>query len=85
VADAHVPGEALQHARGENVGDETHGAVVVEPGGVRGHDAARLLPPMLQGIEGEVDRLRRLGNAVDPDHPAGFVQTIVVVHPSILP
>ena len=70
------PGQLGQHIFGENVGYQAHSFDVEEIGVIRGGDARRLLPAMLQRIQGEIGLPRRIGMAVDRDHSAFFAQFV---------
>src|SRR5436309_15729441 len=75
---------ALQH-RGQDLLVEdlrhvAHAAVADEGLPVRGHDARRLLPPVLEGVEAQVRDGGRLRMAEDTDDAALLVE--LVEHPA---
>jgi hypothetical protein len=70
VADAQMPGEALQDFRLEDLGDQPQAPVGAHPAAVAGDDAAGLLAPVLQGVQAEVGEPGRFGMAVDAEDAA---------------
>src|SRR5262249_23148464 len=52
----------------------THPDRLVDLGPVRGDDSRGLLSPVLEGVEPQVDEVRRLGMAIDPEDPALVVE-----------
>jgi hypothetical protein len=74
-----APTELREDALGEDVGDESHGAMnqvfFVRASGR--HDATALLAPVLQRIEAQVGDLRGLRMTVDGKHAALVVEAIL--------
>ena len=79
VADGEAAPEAAQDLLVEDLRHVAHAAVADEGLPVRGHDARRLLPPVLEGVEAQVRERRRLRMAEDADHAALLVE--LVEHP----
>src|SRR5439155_22144265 len=79
VADGEAAAEPRQDLLAEDLRYVAHAAVADEGLPVRGHDARRLLPPVLEGVEAEVRERRRLRMAEDADHAALLVE--LVEHP----
>jgi hypothetical protein len=70
VADAQMPGEALQQLPLEDLGDQPQTPVGAHPAAVAGDDAAGLLAPVLQGVKAEIGEPGRFGMAVDAEDAA---------------
>src|SRR5206468_10608712 len=79
VADGEAAAEPRQDLLAEDLRHVAHAAVADEGLPVRGHDARRLLPPVLEGVEAQVRERRRLRMAEDADHAALLVE--LVEHP----
>ena len=80
MADRHGAGQAVDHvAAGEGIADETEPALGVKPLAVIADDAGGFLAAMLKGVETESGNGRRVGVAVDAEHPA-FLAEAVGVH-----
>ena len=52
----------------------------VQSHAVGGHNASRLLPPVLQPVQPQISELLRLRVRVDRDHPALFTEFIHISH-----
>src|SRR5579884_790199 len=75
MADRRLAAQPLDDLlRAEIVADQPHAAMRAELLAVIGDDAGRLLAAMLQRVQAERDQRRRLGVAVDAEHPAFFVE-----------
>ena len=72
---ASVP-RTCQDVFGEDVGHQTHGAMGMQRHAIRGDDARRFLPAMLQRMQPEVSELLRFRMGVDGHH-AAFVTELV--------
>ena len=70
VADGDASGEAPELVLGEGVLHQAHRAVGVERLAVAGHDAARLLPAVLERVQPEVGHVGGLGVTEDAEDAA---------------
>jgi hypothetical protein len=70
VADSGEARQVLEPIGREDVVDVPHLPHRTELVAVRGHDAGRLLTPVLEGVKAEVGQIRRFRVSVDSDHPA---------------
>ncbi len=73
-------GQRARHFRqrfgGKDIGDQPHRLMQAKHLAVRRHNARRLLPTMLQRVQAQVGKLRRLRMAVDGHHATFFTQLI---------
>jgi len=76
MADGAGTFEPLDHFFLKSVGDQTHLPVGRQHPAVRGHNAARFLAAVLQGVEPEINHIGRLWVAVDAHHRAFVVEFI---------
>jgi hypothetical protein len=78
VAHRAVAGQRLQQLVGEDVVDEPQALRQLHLLAVAGHDARRLLAPVLKRVETEVSEVCRFGMTKDAEEAAAVVKAIVV-------
>src|SRR5690242_4226533 len=76
--------ERGQNILGKDVGNQSHGAVSSQGQPIRGNDARRFLPPMLQRMQAEISQLLRLRMSVD-GYDSAFVMEFIESHLAISP
>ena len=77
VADRRMPLQTADDVLAKDVGDEAGAPVRHQDLAVGGDNARRLLPPVLERAQAEVREVGSLGVAVNADHAALLVRTIV--------
>ena len=85
VADGECATQPRKHFFGEDISDQAHVLVHVQSHAVRGDDAGRFLPSMLQRMQAEVGKLLRLGVGVDCHHTALFAKFVDRKHLALSP
>ena len=76
AADDDRAGQRAQNVFGQNVGDQTFRAKLVQFLAVARHNAARFLPAMLQSEKSELRQCRRFRMSEDAENAAFFVKFI---------
>src|SRR5262249_29623994 len=81
--DRQIAPHLRQHIFGKDVGHQPHRFVLMQTKPVRGDDARRLLPAMLQRMQAEIRKLLRLRMREDRDDSAFVVEFIEGQHLAI--
>ena len=72
MTDGEFAGQLAQHVFGKDFGDQAHALDIAEVVAVGGSDAGGLLPPVLQGVEAQIDLAGSFRVAIDGHDTAFF-------------